>query len=126
MRFELATRYNDYDTKGHINNAVYLTYFEIAREKAWLHSVKGDPDFPFVVAEARVTYVSEAMIGEQLDVEITTSEVRNKAWVWSYVVREVTEGRVVAEGSTVQVMFDYDARKSTTIPDDLKPRLLAV
>jgi acyl-CoA thioester hydrolase len=126
VRFRLATRYADYDTKGHVNNAVYLTYFEIARERAWLERVAGEPDFPFVIAEARVRYASEAMIGEPLDVEITTSEVRTKAWVWRYRVLDARDDRLVAEGETVQVMFDYGARKSVPIPDALRGRLADV
>ena len=35
MRFSLQPRYNDYDSKGHVNNAVYLTYFELGRVYAW-------------------------------------------------------------------------------------------
>jgi acyl-CoA thioester hydrolase len=123
VRFPLEVRYNDYDTKGHINNAVYLTYFEMARAKAWLEAVEGDADFPFVVAEARIRYVSEGMIGEPIDIEIKTSEVRSKAWVWSYVIRHVADDRIVAEGNTVQVMFDYEARKSIAIPDNIRTAL---
>jgi acyl-CoA thioester hydrolase len=126
MRFRIATRYNDYDTKGHINNAVYLTYFEMAREKAWLEGVRGDPDFPFVVAEARVRYVSEGLVGEELDIEIHTSEIRNKAWVWTYTIRHVADGSVVAEGNTVQVMFDYTSRTSVRISDEVRAGLQAI
>lgn len=123
MRFPLEVRYNDYDTKGHINNAVYLTYFEMARARAWLEGVGGDAEFPFVVAEAQIRYRSEAMIGDPIDIEITTSEVRTKAWVWAYVIRNRSDERVIAEGSTVQVMFDYEARKSMAITPDIRERL---
>ena len=126
MRFQLETRYADYDTKGHVNNAVYLTYFEIARARAWLDVVGGPVDFPFVVAEATVRYASEAMIGEPLDVEISTAEVRTKAWVWRYRILDRRDERLVAEGSTVQVMFDYEARRSVAIPEDLKQKLAVV
>src|SRR6185437_11275699 len=73
MRMPVETRYADYDSKG------------------------GDADFPFIVAEATVRYVSEAMIGQALDIEIVTSDVRTKAWVWSYVIRATGGDRVVAE-----------------------------
>jgi acyl-CoA thioester hydrolase len=126
LRFPIATRYNDFDTKGHINNAVYLTYFEMAREKAWLESVKGDPDFPFVVAEARVRFVSEGMVGEKLDIEIHTSEIRTKAWVWSYTIRHVHDDSIVAEGNTVQVMFNYESRTTVSIPDEVRAGLQAI
>ena len=126
MRFPIEVRYNDYDTKGHINNAVYLTYFEIARARAWLEAMRGDPDFPFVVAEAQIKYVSEGMIGEPIDIEIGTTEVRNKAWVWTYIIRCQRDNRVVAEGSTVQVMFDYASRRTIPIPDDVRAALALV
>jgi acyl-CoA thioester hydrolase len=126
MRLPLATRYADYDTKGHVNNAVYLTFFEMARHRAWVDALDGDADFPFIVAEATVRYLSQAMIGEPLDIEICTSEIRTKAWVWSYVIRASRDERVVAEGKTVQVMFDYANRRTIPIPEDLRERLTRV
>ena len=126
MRFPLATRYNDYDTKGHVNNAVFLTYFEMARERAWVEALDGDAEFPFILAEASVQYRSQARIGDPLEIEITTTEIRTKAWVWSYTIRDARDGRVVAEGRTVQVAYDYAARKTIPIPADIAKRLPAL
>ncbi len=126
MRFPIVTRYPDYDSKGHANNAVYLTYFENARHEVWTEVFGGEEDFPFILAEATVRYVSEAMLGERLDIEIHTSEVRTKAWVWSYVIRTRDTDRVVAEGQTVQVMYDYEAKQTVPIPDDVRQKLATV
>ena len=126
MRIPLATRYADYDTKGHVNNAVFLTYFEIARERAWVDGLGGGADFPFILAEAQVKYVSEAMIGQPLEIELTTAEIRTKAWVWAYTIRDAGDGRVVAEGRTVQVMYDYDGQATIPIPGALRARLAAL
>jgi acyl-CoA thioester hydrolase len=124
VRFDLDIRYRDYDAKGHINNAVYLTYFEVARSKAWLGALGGtESEIPFIVAEATVRYVSEARIGEPLALEITTSEIRTKAWVWSYRIVHAPDDRLVADGRTVQVMYDYAARATMPIPDDLRAKL---
>jgi acyl-CoA thioester hydrolase len=126
VRFRLVTRYADYDTKGHVNNAVYLTYFEVAREKAWLDAVGGSPDVPFIVAEATVRFVRPAMIGTPLDIEVTTSEVRTKAWVWQYRIVDATDDALLAEGQTVQVMYDYGAGRSVEIPPDVRAGLASV
>jgi acyl-CoA thioester hydrolase len=126
MRFPLETRYADYDTKGHVNNAVYLTYFEVARGRAWLDAVGGHPDAPFIIAEATVRYVRPAMIGTPLEIEITTTEVRTKAWVWRYRILEAASDAVVAEGQTVQVMYDYASSRSVEIPADVRTRLPGV
>ncbi len=125
MRIPLATRYRDYDAKGHVNNAVYLTYFEMARHHWWV-ARGGTGDFPFILAEATVKFVSQARLEEALEIELTTGEIRTKAWVFRYVLRTVPENRVVAEGSTVQVMYDYDAERTIPIPDDFRAGLEAM
>jgi len=126
VRFRLETRYADYDTKGHVNNAVYLTYFEVARVRAWLDAVRGSADAPFILAEATVRYVRPAMIGVPLDIEVTTSEVRTKAWVWRYRILDARDDGLIAEGQTVQVMYDYEAHKSVEIPPDVRSGLAGV
>ena len=126
MRFALATRYADYDTKGHANNAVYLTYFEMVRHSLWTETWLRAADPPFIVAEARVTYVSSARLGDPLVVDINVTEIRTKAWVFRYAIRDARDERLIAEGETVQVMFDYAARAPVPIPDDVRARLEGV
>jgi len=126
MRLSIQARYPDYDAKGHLNNAVYLTYFEMARAKAWLEAIRQPTDFPFIIAEASVRYVSQARLGEPLEIEIATGEIRSKAWVWRYRLLDSRDDRLVAEGSTVQVMFDYATQRTTPIPDALRELLARV
>ena len=125
MRFPLQTRFNDYDSKGHVNNAVYLTYFELGRVQAWL-AAGGAVDADFILAEAKIAYRSPAMMGDPLELEVTTAEIRTKAWVWRYRVIDPRDERLVAEGETVQVMFDYAARRTVPIPAALREGLARV
>jgi acyl-CoA thioester hydrolase len=125
MRFSLQTRFNDYDSKGHVNNAVYLTYFELGRVQAWL-AAGGEVDGDFILAEAKISYRSPALMGDPLDLEVTTSEIRTKAWVWRYRILDPRDERVVAEGETVQVMFDYEARRTVPIPPAIRDGLALV
>lgn len=123
MRIPLALRYTDYDTKAHVNNAIYLTYFEMARAHAWREVLGQSDDPPFILAEAMVKYLSPAMLGESLEIEMRTTEIRTKAWVWEYAIRCTDDGRAVAEGKTVQVWFDYERRQPVAIPEDMRARL---
>ena len=125
MRFSLQTRFNDYDSKGHVNNAVYLTYFELGRVQAWL-AAGGEVDGDFILAEARISYRSPALMGDPLDLEVTTSEIRTKAWVWRYRILDPRDERLVADGETVQVMFDYQARRTVPIPPAIREGLARV
>ena len=122
IRIPIQLRYNDYDDRGHVNNAVYLTYFELGRMEAW--RVMGEGHEPsFLVAEARVIYRSPAMLGDPLAVEVETSDIRNKAWVWKYRVLDSRDDRLIAEGETTQVMYDFASRVSVPIPDALRAAL---
>jgi acyl-CoA thioester hydrolase len=125
MRFPLQLRYNDYDSKGHVNNAVYLTYFELGRVQAWL-AAGGEVDADFILAEAKISYRSPALMGEPLDLEVVTSEIRTKAWVWRYRVLHAADDRLVAEGETVQVMYDYGSRTTVPIPAAMREGLARV
>ena len=132
LRFPLLTRYSDYDTKGHVNNAVYLTYFEWARVQAWQSHIVGAAgvtgidaaDPPLIVAEARVKYVSPANIGVPLAIEISLKEMRTKGFSFSYrIVASEENDRLVAEGETVQVAYDYAAGRTMAIPPALRRAL---
>jgi acyl-CoA thioester hydrolase len=123
VRVPIEPRFADYDLQGHVNNSIYLTYFEIARHRAWRSLCGEASSFPFIIAEAQVRYVSQARLGDPLAVDITTAEVRNKAWVWSYRVVDTRDERLVAEGRTVQVMYDYAEQRTIPIPEHLKPIL---
>ncbi len=119
----IETRYSDYDIRGHVNNATFLTYFEMARRHVWARLAGVTQDFNFIIAEAHIRYVSQAKFGDPLAVDIATAEIRNKAWVWTYRIVDTRDERVVAEGSTVQIMFDYASQRSMPIPEALRPML---
>ncbi|WP_449435996.1 acyl-CoA thioesterase [Pedobacter steynii] len=38
----IETRFADFDMMGHVNNATYFTYMEIARAKYWKQAVQWD------------------------------------------------------------------------------------
>lgn len=132
LRFSIATRYSDYDTKGHVNNAVYLTYFEWARVQAWRQVATGKAglseadisDPPLIVAEARVKYVSPANIGIPLAIEISVKEIRTKGFSFAYrIVAPAEHDRLVAEGETVQVAYDYGAGRTMPISPEMRKAL---
>ena len=54
----IAVRFRDVDSMGHVNNAVYFTYFEEGR-KAFVHELFGlkrPTDFQFILAHGGNSY----------------------------------------------------------------------
>lgn len=56
----IEIRWRDLDAYGHVNNAVYLTYLEEARD-AWVHQVLGKvgDTWDFVLARVAIDYKHE-------------------------------------------------------------------
>ncbi len=104
MKISIDVRYRDLDTLGHVNNAVYLTYFEYARLKIFHDWFTGENEPDFVIARAEVEYIKPIFIGT-VDVNARVSHIGNTSFTLEY---EITNGsgELFARGKTVQVMID--------------------
>ena len=124
MVHEIAPRFRDTDAMGHINNAVYVTYLEIARQVYWARLDEGS-DYrrvPFILAHVTIDFRSEALMNEVLEVGIRLEWIGTKSFAFVYRIWEKSTGRTVAEATTVQVCYDYAAKQTLPVPDDLRRR----
>lgn len=114
----IAVRFRDTDAMGHVNNAVYFTYLEMARNAYWFKVVGGstERDLGFILARAECDFRSAAKFGESLEVRVRIAELGKSSFTMEYVVVEPTSARVVATAKTVQVSFDYEAGKTRPLP----------
>ena len=116
MKFPLTTRYSDYDTKGHVNNAFFLTYFEAAKHLLWREVWKRHPDPPFVVAEATVRFLSPAMIGDPLEIDISTREIKTRSWIWQFRITDAKGEPVTGLRASAFEVYEDDQRQVTLRP----------
>ena len=122
----IEVRFRDLDALGHVNNAVYLTYFEIARLHYWkkLFGSEAFTRHGFVVVRAECNYRSPAHAGEVLQVFAKVSELKRSSFIFEYEIIEAQTGRIVADGSTVQACFDLEVKRAKPIPHDLRDSIL--
>jgi len=122
---DLEVRFRDLDALGHVNNAVYLTYFEVARMHYWKNVFNENPylNILFLVVRSECDYRSQSHLGDILRVAVRISEIRNSSFVLDYQVTEIVTGRLVAEGKTVQAFYDHQAKKSKPIPEEIRKRI---
>ena len=124
---KITVPYADIDMLGHVNNARYLTYFEIVRTEAiYSHRAMSDPkSIGIIIARAEIDYKSPARWRDELTVKMRTSHVGNSSWTSDYeITNEKENNKLVATGKTVQVAFDYAKGKPVPIPQELKTKLL--
>ena len=123
----LVPRFRDTDAMGHINNAVYITYLEVARQEYW-RAFSGAVDYrqvPFILAHVTCDFRSEALMNEALEIGIRCEWIGNKSFAFGYEIREQASARLVVEAMSVQVCYDYARKRSIPVPDDLRRQLEA-
>jgi len=123
----LVPRFRDTDAMGHINNAVYVTYLEVARQEYW-RAFSGAVDYrqvPFILAHVTCDFRSEALMNEALEIGIRCEWIGNKSFAFGYEIREQTSARRVVDATSVQVCYDYARKRSIPVPDDLRRQLEA-
>lgn len=116
--------FRDVDSFGHVNNAVYLTYFEWARAQMWfdLTEAKGAPeDIGFIMARAEVDYLAQLGM-EPIDICARVSEMRNTSLDTVYEIRR-RDGQVAATGKVVVVLFDWHEQRKIPISDELRQKV---
>ena len=121
----LHPRFRDTDAMGHINNAVYVTYLEVARQEYW-RRLAGDTNYrqvPFILARVECDFRSEGQMNEVLELHIRSPWIGGKSFAFEYEIREQQTQRPVVEAKTVQVCYDYAAKRSVPIPDELRSAL---
>lgn len=125
---EIAPRFRDTDAMGHVNNAVYITYFEIVRTAYWLRltGVRRYDEVPFILAHVQADFRSPAVVGETLRVGMRITRLGGKSFEAAYRIDCLEDDRLIAEGSSVMVMFDYEKQATFPIPDDLRARVRAL
>jgi acyl-CoA thioester hydrolase len=114
----LEVRWRDLDPLGHVNNAVYLTYLEQARVH-YLRDLGVAPSDPegigFILADVSCQFKSPLALGEHVTIHARVSKLGNSSFIFKYRL-EGPEKRLVATARTVQVCYDYAARRSIPVP----------
>ena len=118
----VTIRFRDLDAFGHVNNAVYFTFMEMARVAyfAQLGLLKSG-EFPspfFIIAEATCQFKAPIDMETPLIIQVRVSRLGNSSFDMEYRFVDDVSGAVLASGRTVQVSFDYAAKRSVPLPDE--------
>ena len=127
----IEPRFKDLDPMGHVNNAVYFTYFEVART-GYVRDIglRTDPRapfterFPFILLKIECQYFSAARVEDRLRVFMRTCRIGSKSFEFDYLIVTEADGSLVAQGHSVQVYYDYAQGKTLRIPDELRQLLI--
>ena len=116
----------DLDSFGHVNNAVYFTYFELARTLLWFELSGGSSarDINFIVARAECDFRQQVGM-EPIDICVRIGEMRSTSFDFVYEVRK-GGGVVAAVGKVVVVLFDWQKQSKVPITDDFRRKVMSL
>lgn len=124
---DAQVRFADTDALGHVNNAVYLNYLEVARVD-YLQKVlsrQDVKDFGVILARCEIDYKSPAFHHETLRVGCRVIELGGSSINMEYRVEDKKTGRLVALAKTVLVTYDYALGRPVRIPQELREKMEA-
>ena len=125
LRVPIEVRFKDIDAMGHVNNAVYFTYFENARIAYWRALGRSRPrgEVAYVLARAECDFRSPATLEDDLACHVRIGSLGRSSFVFEYLLRDERDGRTVAEGRTVQAVYDYEGRRVRPMEEGLKDEI---
>jgi acyl-CoA thioester hydrolase len=125
-RTPLQVRFRDTDAFGHVNNAVFATYVELARVRYLTEVLQPTDRFhrlPLILARLVVDFRSPIELGEEVAVETRVERIGRTSMAMTHRMTTGTEGRLAADVESVIVVFDYAAARPIPVPDDWRRRI---
>lgn len=125
----IDVRFAELDPYGHVNHAVYVTYFEVARTEALVScdvplQAIAEAGFQLVVTKLDVRFRMAATAGDRLTVETSMARMRRASGTWvQRILRSGTDGDDVLVTGEVTAGVTDSTGKPARPPEWLFPKL---
>lgn len=118
----VTPRFGDMDALGHINNTVPAVWFELARNPVIdifdpSRELKRET-FSLIMAHSDYDYVDQLNFKSAAEIKTWVSKIGTKSFTIYHEAWQ--QGRLCVKGNAVLVHYDFNAEKSTPIPEDKK------
>jgi len=118
LNINIDVRFKDIDSMGHVNNAVFFTYFEEGR-KILFHTLFNfiqPEDYNFILAHISCDFLRPVKLNDSIMLQLWVDEIGGKKFTLKYrLVNCSDESLVYAKGHSIQVFFDYKKNKTTPV-----------
>lgn len=126
---EFRVRYGETDAQGIVNNANYLSYFEVGRVE-WVRAAGlsyrelEEQGIGLVVAEANIRYRKAAFFDDELTLRTTLADLGRATLRFEYTLSR--DGASLVSGYTTHGCIDLKSGKPRRIPEGFDTRLCEV
>lgn len=113
---KIQVRFTDLDVLGHVNNNIYISYFEMARIHYFAQLLGTDWDWKVntvVLAKNEVEYIKPVLLHDTPEISVFCDHIGTKSFTLSYELK--VNGIIFAKGKSVMVAYDGNLGKSVEI-----------
>ena len=116
-------RYNDTDRQGHVNNAVFATFMELARVEVLHHPELGlrEDGASLVLARLVIDYRAEIHFPGEVQIGSRVGKVGRSSIAFENAIFQ--HGQLCGYGEAVVVLVDGSTKRSRPISDASRARL---
>ncbi|MDE6007237.1 MAG: acyl-CoA thioesterase [Muribaculaceae bacterium] len=123
---DLQIRFNDIDILGHLNNTVYLSFYDTGKAYFFEHIMDGNINWQkveSVIANIDCAYVAPTYFGEEIEVWTRCMEIHEKSFRLQQMIVEKKTKQLKSCAETVMVCFDPVSKTSQKISDTWRAAL---
>lgn len=117
---DLQIRFSDVDVLGHVNNTVYLSFYDTGKAYFFSDILEFMVDWKHVetvIANIDCCFVAPVYFGEDIEVVTRCEGVHDKSFRLLQMVVRKSDGQVKSACETVMVSFDPDSGVSVPLPE---------
>jgi acyl-CoA thioester hydrolase len=125
----IATRWIDNDAYGHVNNVVYLSWFDTVVNEYLIRSHALDPQHGAViglVVETHCRYLAPLSFPQPIDAALRVARIGRSSVRYEIAIFAEADDSARAQGHFVHVYVDRTTRKPTLLPAALREALQRV
>jgi acyl-CoA thioester hydrolase len=127
-RTPIQVRFRDTDAFGHVNNAVFFTYIELARVRYLIDVLELNEPFermPLILARVELDFRSPILFGEAVEVATRVDRIGRSSIGMSHRLTAGADRRLAGESSSVLVTYDYSEARPIPVPDGWRTMIAA-
>jgi acyl-CoA thioester hydrolase len=121
----IRVRFNECDPQGHVFNANYLAYFDLAMTELWRelggYGAMVDEGVDMVVAEARLRYLAALGFDDEAALVVRSISLGNTSMTSELAIER--DGETIAEGELRHVFIDAQGSGPAPIPEAVRSGL---
>ncbi len=128
--FTIPVQWGDQDAFGHVNNTIYLRWLESARilygERIGIDRMLKAEKIGWVLAAIHCNFRYQVTYPDTIHAAARIAKIGRTSLSMEHTLISEAGGVVAADSSSVLVVFDYNARKSHAVPEEMRRQIEAV